>query len=238
MDGVEWLSSKTFNAIVPATPKIADRFPAFKTVVIHNFPIANELVLTNPIPYNERPQSFVYPGVIAETRGAVEMVRALELLRDIPGARLDLAGTISPQSFVDRLQVLPGWNSVNYHAEVTRKQLAYLLGSARAGLVLHHPVPNEVDARPIKMFEYMAVGLPIIASDFPPLKKIINEERCGLTVNQSNPKAIAEAMRWILEHPAEAEAMGRRGRQAVEHTYNWDTEAIKIISLYNELLAQ
>jgi glycosyltransferase involved in cell wall biosynthesis len=88
------------------------------------------------------------------------------------------------------------------------------------------------------MFEYMAVGLPIIASDFPPLKKIINEERCGLTVNQSNPKAIAEAMRWILEHPAEAEAMGRRGRQAVEHTYNWDTEAIKIISLYNELLAQ
>jgi glycosyltransferase involved in cell wall biosynthesis len=233
---VEWLSAKAFDAIVPATPKIAGRFPAAKTVMIQNFPIANELLLTDPIPYIERPQSFVYPGVIAEIRGAVEMVRALELLGDIPGARLDLAGTFSPLDLADALRTLPGWNAVNYHGEVTRKQLAHLLGGARAGLVLHHPVPNEIDAQPIKMFEYMATGLPIIASDFRPLRKIIDEEKCGLIVDQSDPKAIAEAMLWILDHPTEAEAMGRNGRLAVERTYNWDAEAAKIIGLHNNLL--
>jgi len=115
--------------------------------------------------------------------------------------------------------------------------LAHLLGGGRAGLVLHHPVPNEIDAQPIKMFEYMAAGLPVIASDFPPLRRIIDGAECGLIVDPLNLKAIEKAMRWILDHPAEAEAMGRNGRQAVESTYNWDTEAAKIIGLYNKLLA-
>lgn len=237
VSGVEWISARIFDAIVPATPKIADRFPAIKTVMIQNFPIATELLLADPIPYIERPLSFVYAGVIAAIRGAVEMVRAFESLADIPAARLDLAGSFSPDGFVDTLRALPGWTSVNYHGEVSRQQVARLLGSARAGLVLHHPVPNEVDAQPIKMFEYMAVGLPVIASDFAPLRRIIDGVGCGLIVDPLNPKAIEEAIRWILDNPTEAEAMGQRGRQAVERTYNWDTEAKKIIGLYNKLLA-
>jgi glycosyltransferase involved in cell wall biosynthesis len=58
-----------------------------------------------------------------------------------------------------------------------------------------------------------------------------------LLVDPLNPKAIADAMRWIMDHPAEAEAMGQRGRRAVEHTYNWDAEATKLTGLYNKLLA-
>lgn len=233
---VEWFSTKIFSAIVAATPKIAEHFPADKTVLIQNFPIANELVLADPVPYVERPQSFVYPGVIADIRGIVEMICAFELLDDLPEARLDLAGTFYPFGFGETLRSLPGWSSVNYHGEVSRTQLAHILGKARAGLVLHHPIPNEVDAQPIKLFEYMAVGLPVIASDFPLLRRIIGGEGCGLLVDSMNPKEIAEAIRWILDHPAEAEAMGRRGRQAVESIYNWDIEAVKLIELYKKLL--
>ena len=235
MSAAEWFGAKAFDAMVPATPKIADRFPASKTVTVHNFPIATELVCPSPIPYDERPPCFVYTGVIATIRGIVETVRACS---NIPGARLDLAGTFSPHGFVNTLRALPGWASVNYHGEVSRQQIAHLLGGARAGLVLHHPVPNEIDAQPIKMFEYMSAGLPIIASDFPLLRRIIEGAGCGLMADPLSPKAIEEAMRWILAHPTEAEAMGRRGRQAVEQTYNWDAEAAKLIGLYNKLLAR
>ncbi len=231
---MEWLGGLAFNAVVAATPKIANRFPARKTVTVHNYPITAELLYPSPISYKERPHSFVYVGVIAEVRGAVEMARAIS---QIPGAWLDLAGPYSPPSFADTFQALARGSSVNYHGELSRMQVAQLFASARAGLVLHHPVPNEIDALPIKLFEYMSAGLPVIASDFPALKPIIQETGCGLLVDPLMPEAIAEAMRWILDHPSEAEAMGRRGRQAVERTYNWEAESTKIIGLYSKLLA-
>jgi len=110
------------------------------------------------------------------------------------------------------------------------------LGSVRVGLVLHHPIPNEIDAQPIKLYEYMSAGLPIIASNFPLLKQIIEDVGCGLTVDPLDIRAVAAAMRWMLENPADAEAMGQRGRQAVLRIYNWDVEAVKLINLYNKIL--
>jgi hypothetical protein len=86
------------------------------------------------------------------------------------------------------------------------------------------------------MFEYMAAGLPVIASDFPLWRQIVDGAGCGLLVDPLDPVAIADAMQWILEHPAGAEAMGRRGRQAVEEKYNWEREAEKLIGLYERLM--
>ena len=236
MSGMEWCGAKAFNVIVSATPKIADRFPAIKTVTIQNFPINNEMIRPAIVPYSERSLSFAYIGVISTSRGALEMVSSFEYLGDIPDARLDLAGEFSPRIVGDSLKALPGWVSIRYHGQVSREEVANLLSNARAGLVLFHPLPNHVDAQPNKMFEYMSAGLPVIASDFPLWRRIIDGEGCGLLVDPLNPKAIAEAIRWVLDHPAEAEAMGRRGRQAVKRTYNWDAEATKIIDLYEKLL--
>lgn len=237
MRGLEWLAAKTFDAIVPATPKIAERFPAHKTITIQNFPIITEMLLATPVSYMERPQAFAYPGYIAKSRGIFEVLHALDMLHDIKGIRLDLAGEFSPPGLEVEMQVLPGWASVKYHGWISREQLALLLGSVRAGLVLHHPVPNEIDAQPIKLYEFMSASLPIIASNFPLLKRIIEDAGCGLLVDPLNPSAIAVAMRWILDHPFDAKAMGQRGRQAVERAYNWDVEATKIVALYNKLLA-
>ena len=236
MSGVEWCGAKIFNAIVPATPKIADRFPAMKTVTVQNFPIATEMLPPAPTPYVQRPLSFAYVGYIAANRGALEMVRAFEPLGNISKARFDLAGAFSPPALADTLQALPGWAMVNYHGHISRKKMTHLLGHARAGLVLFHPLPNHIDAQPTKMFEYMSAGLPVIASDFPLWRQIIDGVGCGLMVDPLSPKAIEGAIRWVLDHPVEAEAMGRRGRQAVERTYNWDVEATKLVGLYNKLL--
>jgi len=236
ISAVEWLGAMSFNAIVAATPKIAARFPAAKTITVQNFPITAEISQITPIPYVERPQSFAYPGIIAAVRGIGEVIRALAYLEDIKNVRLELAGEFSPANLQETLRVLPGWRSVNYHGWISREQLSLLLGSVRAGLVLHHPVPNEIDAQPIKLYEYMSAGLPIIASNFPLLKQVIEDAGCGLLVDPMDPKAIAAAMRWILAHPTAAEAMGARGRQAVEKTYNWDAEAAKLIHLYQKLM--
>jgi glycosyltransferase involved in cell wall biosynthesis len=234
---VEWTGSRAFSAIVAATPTIARRFPAAKTTTVQNYPLTSDLNGARSHPNGERSAHFVYPGVIADIRGAFEMVQAIELLSDVPTARLELAGSFFPAELSEKLGSLAGWKSVIYRGVVPRKEVIGMLANARAGLVVHHPIPNEVDAQPVKMFEYMAAGLPIIASDFPRWRQIIDGCGCGLLVDPLDPRAIADAMRWTLENPHEASAMGERGREAVQRGYNWDVEAVKLMDLYRDLLA-
>jgi len=235
---LEWVGAKVFDAIVPATPKIAERFPPNKTVIVQNFPVLAELAAPDNVFYPRRPPAFVYVGGISVLRGAWEMVQSLEYLHEATNVRLELAGYFSPAGLEAELQSLPRWVAVKFHGYVSRSQVAELLGGVRAGLVVLHPTPNHSDAYPVKMFEYMAAGLPVIASDFPLWRDIIEDAGCGLLVNPLDPKAIAVAMQWLLDHPEEAENMGRRGRRAVERTYNWERESIKLLALYDRLLGE
>ena len=82
----------------------------------------------------------------------------------------------------------------------------------------------------------MAAGLPVVASDFPLYRQFVKDARCGLLVDPTSPEEIGTAIQWLLDHPDEAKAMGQRGRQAVLEKYNWDNEAVKLLSFYEDLL--
>lgn len=232
---VEGVAARLLSALVPATHKIAERFPADRTVTVQNYPLLGELSAVSSAPYRERPEAFVYPGALADIRGTQEMVDALARLKR-PAVRLHLAGPYSPPSYARTLEAMPGWAQVTYHGVVSRPEVGALLATSRAGMVVHHPIPNEVDAQPIKTFEYMSVGLPVIASDFPAWRRIIGEAGCGLLVNPLDPQAVADAMQWILDHPDEAEAMGQRGRRAVVERFNWEAESAQLLALYARFL--
>ena len=69
-------------------------------------------------------------------------------------------------------------------------------------MVILHPVINYLDALPVKMFEYMASSIPVVASDFPLWREIVENNECGLCVDPLNPKAIGEAIQYLIDHPA------------------------------------
>ena len=78
---------------------------------------------------------------------------------------------------------MPGWRNVNYVGRLTRVGVVDVLRQAKVGIVIDHPITNYVDAYSTKMFEYMACGIPFVASDFPMWVGIVDEAECGTTVD-------------------------------------------------------
>lgn len=239
VEGLESFACTRFSALVTVTPSIADRFQVLnrRTVVVHNFPYADELIRSEiDIPWEKRRQSVTYVGGITVQRAIREMVSAMALLPDSLPATLELAGIENAdEADSAALRLDPGWKRVRHHGLLDQPTTFKLLHQVRAGLVLFHPEPNHVEAMPQKIFEYMGAGLPVIASDFPLWRRIIGDAGCGIFVDPTSPEQIAKAIQYVLAHPFEAELMGRRGRDAVVERFNWKTEAIKLVSLYKEL---
>jgi len=162
------------------------------------------------------------------------MVEAIGLIAD-KTVRLQMAGTFA-SNLGRELEQANGWNRVDLYGWVDRMKVSMILAECRAGLVLYYPEPNHIHAQPNKLFEYMSAGLPVIASDFPLWREIIDGVGCGLLVDPKNPQEIANAMQWIIDHPDLAAEMGRRGRMAIDQRYNWEAESQSLISLYRGLL--
>jgi glycosyltransferase involved in cell wall biosynthesis len=176
-----------------------------------------------------------YAGVIAKDRCLFEMVKAMNLLPDNLRVTLKLAGKFSPERLREEVQEIAGWHRVEFLGLVDRARVRELLDDAWAGLLLYRPDPNSLEAAPNKLFEYMQAGIPVIASDLPGFRMVIEEARCGLLVDPLAPKAIAGAIEYLFNHPEEAEEMGHRGREAVLGRYNWASEERKLLGLYREL---
>ena len=235
---LEVAAKLTLSGFVAATPHIAAKFPRRRTLTGCNFPRREEIEALGgaDVPYRERPQRLVYVGSLTGIRGAAERVRALEERPGDLAAELTLVGDFPIPELREELSRRPGWQKVDFRGWQDRRGVLEALGGARVGLVVLHPRPNYQLAYPVKLFEYMAAGLPVVASDFPLWRSFVDEARCGLLVDPLDPAAVAAAVEQLLRDPEEAQAMGRRGRRAVEERWNWDREAEKIDGLYRRLL--
>lgn len=223
---------RRIDAVVTATPYIRDTFvpvnPA--TIDVNNFPILEEFPVTSRTfaePY------VCYVGGLSIVRGIQELVSSLTLVtRPI---RLKIAGNFFDVQLQERLQKNDGWAAVDHLGWVDRAGIRQILSGAVAGIVTLHPVPNYLQSLPVKMFEYMAAGIPVIASDFPLWREIVDTYRCGLLVDPHDPGAIARAIDALVEDPELARTMGENGHRAAEERYNWSREEEKLLRLYETL---
>jgi glycosyltransferase involved in cell wall biosynthesis len=225
---------KQFDGVIAATPIIRDKFLKInpKSVDINNFPLLGELDAR--LPWAAKGTDVCYVGGIGLNRGISELVKALELVQS--DVRLNLCGRFSEPEVERACKEIPGWNFINEKGFIDRDGVRDVISRSVAGLVTFHPLPNHIDAQPNKMFEYMSAGIPVIASDFPLWREIVLGNRCGLCVDPMDPKSIAKAIDYLVQHPDEARQMGENGRRAVSQHYNWSAEESKLFSFYNTIL--
>ncbi|MDM5177339.1 glycosyltransferase family 4 protein [Massilia sp. DJPM01] len=226
---------RRFDAIVAATPFIRDKFLRINpnTVDVNNYPLPGEF--DADAPWREKRQEVCYVGSLSALRGIGELVEAAHLLQS--PARITLAGRFSEVALENALSALPGWQRLNRPGHLDREGVRAVMARALAGLVTLHPEPNYLDALPVKMFEYMAAGIPVIASDIPLWRAIIQNHQCGVCVDPLDPAAIAAAIDYFVRNPQIARRMGRNGRRAILEKYNWPAESEKLIQLYQDVQA-
>jgi glycosyltransferase involved in cell wall biosynthesis len=232
MRGLEHFAARRVAAVVVATPHIGTLFEhsATRLAVVRNFPVIGELAGA-PLPARQERDCVCYAGAINESRGIRQTIRALAMAP----CKLLLAGRFDSPELREELRAYPGWRQVEECGFVDRGDVAKIMARSFCGLVTLHPEPNYIQSLPIKLFEYMSAGVPVIASDFPLWRQIIDEAGCGLCVDPGNPDEIARAINYLRTHPAQVEQMGDNGRRAVASLYRWDREAARLVALYSRI---
>ncbi|MCG2459122.1 glycosyltransferase family 4 protein [Flavobacteriaceae bacterium F89] len=223
---------KKYDSIITATPFINERFLKInkRSVNINNYPLLNEFKGGKSTGDKLR-SKISYVGGITEIRGLTYLIRSLENCEVV----LQLAGSITPNSYQKELMEEEGWKKVEYLGNVSRTEVKEILNTSIAGIVTFLPYPNHINAQPNKLFEYMSAGIPVIASNYPLWKGIVEKYNAGICVNPENIDEIATAITYLVQNPSIAQQMGANGRKAVEEVFNWEQEEKKLIDVYNSM---
>lgn len=227
-DKYEKYAARKLDYVVTATPHIKKIFRIFgaKAIDIKNYPVLEDIKGDNTDYFN-RGRTICYAGGLTEVRGITSLVDAAEKA----DVKLLLAGDMEKR-YEEQLRTHRGFEHTEYRGYLDRDGIAALYKESRIGIAVLKPTPNHVNALAIKLFEYMAAGLPVVCSDFPLWKQIVEENGCGICVNPEDTDQIAEAVKYLIDKPKLAKEMGDRGQKAAEEKYQWSTEARRLLKLY------
>lgn len=208
------------DAVVAATPYIAKKFQGrcLNVVTINNFPRLDDIKFHDK-PFEDRDAIICYAGGISKVRGEKIMI---ESMRNVAG-KLLIAGNHEKMSSA----------KVDYLGHLNRDEVNELYGKSVVGLCLLQPIRNYYFGQPIKMYEYMAAGIPYICSDFPLWKKLTEESGSGICVNPEDSEEISNAISLLLNDRTKAQSMGKNGREYVVSHCTWEKEEKHLLELYS-----
>jgi glycosyltransferase involved in cell wall biosynthesis len=211
------------------------RFP--KALPILNYPIISEFEIAKNI--NGIGNTLLYTGNINEERGALIQTNILNYVENIKIVMIGycLTSTWNKMRFIaapnlNKLKVI-GINSYIPFSEIKN---TYNNGTFLCGLAIFPESPHFREKELTKFFEYMQFGIPIICSNFPVWKNLVEKNDCGICVNPNLESEIKNAIVFLQENPDRAKEMSENGIKNVKNQFNWTTESEKLIELYNSLV--
>lgn len=179
-----------------------------------------------------------FHGWISRARCADAFVKALPSVRE--DAVLFFIGPCEP-AFKDELQRMARELGVErrvvFHPMVSSQELMDLAASADIGLQAQLNVGlNSYYCAPIKLFQYMSVGLPVIGSNFPGMLEIIEKNEVGLCVNPESVEEIAAAMNRLVEDDAMRARMAENALRLARDRYCYEVEGKTLVDAIDDML--
>ncbi|MGB3850370.1 MAG: glycosyltransferase family 4 protein [Tunicatimonas sp.] len=225
---LEKAAGRWFQRIIVAEPVIERHFPPGKTTLLRNFPIIAPFRTATQHP-PPRLNQVLYIGSVTEVRGFREMMAACERANQHQPFTFIIAGSFHPASLEAEFKRA---QNTRFLGRLSLDQVAALNAESKVGLIVPHPITRYKTNYPVKLFEYWAAGLPVVASEHGEIAKFVEQCQGGIVVNPLDARAISDAIVYLLTHEDEARAMGQRGQQMVFEQYSWEVERPKLLALY------
>ena len=207
-----------------------------KPEVILNMPQKD--VLNKFYSENRDKNDLFYIGGVNKNRGVEVIIDALKIIKDsIQDIFMHYIGPYD-DSLIKILDLKEIEQNVKFYGRLSLLDGLEMSRKAKIGLSILKPIDNYRESYSTKIFEYMAIGLPVITSNFVLYKEVIEAEKCGRCINPDSPSELSEAVIDIITNPEVALEMGKNGRKAVEEKYNWEIEEKKLIRLYHKILSK
>ncbi len=224
------------DATFAVSKSVAARFKAkgLEPTILSNYSIAD---LDIPYDPNRSGRKLMFmAGNLQSFHGVGECIQAVSRIRErYPDVSLTLVGNVRENLYEcihesDHNKFITTTGFLPYRAMYER------LNEGTAGLLVFQPTYYNISiGLPNKLFDYMLLGLPVIASDLPEIRNVVGKADCGILVDPVSVDDIADAISYLFEHPEEARRMGANGRKAVLERYNWSAMEAELLQTYRNL---
>jgi glycosyltransferase involved in cell wall biosynthesis len=233
-------AARNCDAVITADMGTANQLRPFarRVTILHNFPRL-DLFPTMDVPESAKIYDLVYHGSIP--RYHLEACLAIDNALSAKGFKAHwrfisksmpeadwFRGELRKRGITDRFRI---------DEHIAHDQIAREISKAKIGIIPLPDLPKFRNNIPRKLFEFMAVNMPVVMSDLPPSRPFISNGSCGFLVPPDDPAAYADAIVALARNPVLRAKMGDEGRRRIERDFNWAKESGKLLRLYTDLLA-
>lgn len=238
---IETSAARMFDAIVTADRGTSEIFlgrGSTRVVTVHNFPVLG-IFDTKVVPDEQKQFDLVYHGSIPRYHLEAAFAVASELSQRGRRPKWLFFGTCHDTQWAEQeIQRRQLHGLFDIRGRVQHDQVAPLVAQARIGFIPLPDLPKFQQNIPMKLFEFMTLGMPVVLTDLPPSRPFAGDGKCAIMVPPDDPVAMADAIERLLDDAELRTRMGQEGRRRVESEYNWTLESEKLVRLYEELLGE
>lgn len=226
-----------FDGIVVTVREYLDGFKKInKLAIVPNYPDLSFLQSLEKSERNDDTTKFIYVGSVDEDRAISECIAAFRKTSD-EGYRLslDIVGPLYSRRLGDIIEeTTKDYGNFKYTTRLPYSEAMQMTADSDVGLLVIHRGKSKEESSPLKMYEYMALGLPQIASNFKAWRKILDQKPCAIYTEPEDVDEIAEKMKCLCTDGKFRKELSENGKELIKE-YTWNSIEKKLVDLYKDL---
>ncbi|HEX9757364.1 MAG TPA: glycosyltransferase family 4 protein [Nitrospiria bacterium] len=181
----------------------------------------------------------LYVGKIDKHRGVKILIQAmLKVLKEFPNAILRVVGDgTEKRNLINCAEKMGIKDSVHFEGWVNFSLIPNIIKKSSVCTIPHSRSEHTDTTIPNKIFDYMAMGKPVVVSDCLPLQRIVQEEKCGVIFKNGDSNDLGEKIIQLLRDESRV-GYGINGKKAVEMKYNWKVDSEKLIKTLDRFFSK